>query len=436
MKKSLKLPLIIILTIAVIAGSFFAGFFVHKNLVYDSSFKWACETIDKYYYYSDGSYDYSTVALKGIADKYLDQYSAYYTPQEYEALVRSNSGSKSGLGVSYMFVKGRGVYISSVIGNSPAYMCGLRAGEWLKSGGIKGESQTEFTSSDNFSSLISKATESDELVFTSVDDESFTLSKSEYTASYAYMATRSSGWVFKSSADGGLAMYEESGEKLTYLPEGFAYIKLSQFYGTATSEFYKLIEKFNSMNCTSLIIDLRSNGGGYVNVMQGIAGCFAPDSATVAMISRDKYGNEERFPCERPTAASKVSKNVKVYALANNGTASASEALLGALICYGALDYSDIYLSEYGSEYLSQIGSAQGAKNAQTYGKGIMQTTYVNSKTNEALKLTTAKIYWPDGTTCIHDTGIKGNGCKSVATDWEFTKGDTELQKVVSLIDS
>lgn len=433
MKKSLRIPLIIILSIAIIIGSFTAGYFVHKNVVYDSSFKWAKDTIERYYYYSDGSYDYSSVALQGISDKYLDQYSEYYTADEYEALVKSNSGSKSGLGLSYMFVDGKGVYVSSVMGNSPAYMCGLRAGEWLKSGGKNGGNLTEFTTSADFSNLIMNASDSDSLTFKSEDRE-YTLSKSEYTASYAYMATNSSGWVFKDSADGGLAMYEDGGEKISYLPDGFAYIKLSQFFGTATSEFYKLVEKFNALNCSSLILDLRSNGGGYVSVMQGIAGCFSQGSSKVAMISRDKYGKEERFACEQPTASYRLSPDVNVYALANNGTASASEALLGAMICYGALEYSDIYLSDYSTEYLSLIGE-QGKKNARTYGKGIMQTTYVNSKTNEALKLTTAKIYWPDGNTCIHDVGItKNNGCKTVATDWEFTKGDGELKKAVEMM--
>jgi C-terminal processing protease CtpA/Prc len=42
---------------------------------------------------------------------------------------------------------------------------------------------------------------------------------------------------------------------------------------------------------------------------------------------------------------------------------------------------------------------------ARTYGKGIMQTTY-SFMDGSALKLTTANIYWPDGSTCIHGKGI------------------------------
>ena len=80
-----------------------------------------------------------------------------------------------------------------------------------------------------------------------------------------------------------------------------------------------------------------------------------------------------------------------MYAAANGNSASASEALLGAMYSYGTLSYADVYLTK--------LGDAA----ARTYGKGIMQTTYTSG--NGALKLTTAQIYWPNGT-CIHDRGV------------------------------
>ena len=66
-----------------------------------------------------------------------------------------------------------------------------------------------------------------------------------------------------------------------------------------------------------------------------------------------------------------------------------------------------------------------------------MQSTFVNDKTGEALKLTVAKIFWPDGTTCIHDKGITvEDGCTPVKADWQHTKYDEELQKVSEIIKS
>ena len=46
---------------------------------------------------------------------------------------------------------------------------------------------------------------------------------------------------------------------MDFLPDGFGYINISQFYGTAAKEFGVLVEKFNAANCTSMIIDLRSD---------------------------------------------------------------------------------------------------------------------------------------------------------------------------------
>ena len=118
--------------------------------------------------------------------------------------------------------------------------------------------------------------------------------------------------------------------------------------------------------------------------------------------------------------------------LADNGTASASEALIGVLIDNGVMDYGDVYISDFSESYLKFTGTAD--KNGRTYGKGIMQTTFVNHSTGEALKLTTAKIYWPKGDVSIHDVGLTDEKCKTVPTDWEVTYGDTQLAAAVAAI--
>jgi hypothetical protein len=126
--------------------------------------------------------------------------------------------------------------------------------------------------------------------------------------------------------------------------------------------------------------------------------------------------------------------DTKVYVMANNGTASASEALMGVLISNNVVSYSDIYLSDYTDEYLTYSGTTD--KNARTYGKGIMQTPFTNKATGEVLKLTTAKIYWPNDT-CIHGTGITvADGCNSVKAEWVKTYEDNELLSVVQSISS
>ncbi len=436
----LKKITVVLLILILAASSFTAGFFVRKLTQGAglSSYEWFTKTIDKYYYFGDTSGDFTSGSLKEIADKYLDRYSEYYTAAEYESILKSNSGAKSGLGVSYAFVEGKGVYVSSVVGNSPAYISGLRAGDWLESGRAEGGEQVDFTSAKNFSDLINSVSDGRELTFTSTEGTEYSMSKSEYTASYVTMSTAHTSWRFGDAETGGLALYEDAQGKMSFLPEGAAYMKLSQFYGTAPREFYVLAEKFNAMQCKSLILDLRSNGGGYVSVMQDIAGAFSGGGKKLAMLARDKRGGQEKYYCAEVEREYRIPADTEIYVLANSGTASASEALIGALVCYGVLDYENIFLSDYSDEYTDWLESTgQEVKTRQTFGKGIMQSTFINNSTKEALKLTTAQIYWPDGKTCIHDRGVtEEDGCTTVKAQWQHTRDDGELKVVAEIIKS
>lgn len=402
-----------------------------------SSYDWFVSTIKKQYYYEVDTSAFEGTDLKELAAKHLDRYSAYYTAEEYKAVINSNAGSKSGMGISYAFVDGKGIYISSVVGNSPAYKSGLRAGEWLESGSANGTEIT-FNSAEDFSKLVSPVADGTEITLNSADGKSsYGVAKAEYTATYTTMSTNSEGWIFTDSEDGGLALIPEYSEIKTYLPDGTAYINLSQFYGTAAKEFDLLIKKFNAENCTSLILDLRTNGGGYVSVMQDMAYNFSGSTKTLAMLSRNKYGKEEKFNCTKVNAnASVLPDGVKVYVLANAGTASASEALIGAMVSYGVLGYKNIFVSDYGEEYIAWLESTgQEVKTARSYGKGIMQSSFVHGLSGEALKLTTAGIFWPDKKTSIHDRGVSvADGCTPVLAEWEHTRADEELQRVVALI--
>ena len=428
----------VLLAVAIAVLSFVAGYLTQRCASNKTmaSYEWALKTIKEYYYFDEPDIGYTQTSLKAIADTYLDRYSEYYTKEEYAEVQKSNAGSKSGVGLSYSFVNGRGVYISKVVGNSPAYKSGLRAGEWITSGTGQSGEEVTFTSSASFSNFISSANDGVEMTFSSEDGKSFTMAKAEYTASYTYLNTSSERWAVNPAN----SAYEYAIDyTYSYLPKGCAYLRLDQFYGSATTEFYKLIEKFNSLNCTSLILDLRSNGGGYVSVMQDIAGSFADGKSTLAMLSRDKKGGEEKFNCKKVTDKNRrVDKSVKVFVLANAGTASASEALIGAMYCYGALEYQNIFLSQYSDGYIDWMyPTGKDIKNAQTYGKGIMQTPFTNYRTGEVLKLTTAKIFWPDKKTSIHDRGVTlADGCTPIQTEWEWTKGDEELQSAVEIIKS
>ena len=442
--KKVRIAVTVLVALAIAAFAFVAGFLTERCASDRalSSYEWGLKTIKEYYYFDEPDSSYTETSLKAIADTYLDRYSEYYTKEEYEEVQKSNAGSKSGIGISYSFVNGRGVFISRVVGNSPAYEANLRAGDYILSGSVGGGKEEKFTSSTSFANFIASAKDGAMITLTADDGKKHTVAKSEYTASYAFMVTST---VKDGKAEYRQCMVDPISGKLgftldynySFLPEGCAYLRLDQFYGSATNEFYTLIEQFNAMQCTSLILDLRSNGGGYVSIMQDIAGCFAGGKSNLAMLSRDKKGVEDRFNCKKITDAKRRVENKNVFVLANAGTASASEALIGAMICYGALDYKNIFLSQYSDEYINWLyPTGQDIKNGRTYGKGIMQTPFTNYMTGEVLKLTTAKIFWPDKTTSIHDRGltVEDDNCTAVPTEWEWTKGDRELQSAVEMI--
>ena len=403
---------------------------VFSGCLFQSSYDWAVDTIEKYYV--GGEFDPSQAEEKTPAAlaKLLDRYSAYYTKEEYEEVVKSNAGEFYGIGVTISRVEGAGAMVVTVSGNSPALAAGLEPGDIITGGEAQGESVT-FENYEQFSAFVDARGKSEQFILKTAEKD-YTLSKESFTQSYVTMSTKTTGWEFRSSVGDKLTMFENIKKSMDFLPDGAAYIRLSQFYGEAASEFGKVVEKFNASSMDTLILDLRNNGGGYVSVMQSIGGYFVKSASKVAMTAKYKSGQKTNFKCGN--YANKIGEDVQVYILANSGTASASEALAGVLIDYGISSFENVFLSDYSEEYLATLG--EEAKTGRSYGKGIMQSVYTNWQTGEVLKLTNAKIYWPGGK-CIHDIGLTAaDGCMLVKTDNIVTKGDKELQDIVEIIKS
>lgn len=392
---------------------------------------WVKNTILKYYYRFDGDYsdleNMSGLTVQQMVEK-LDAYSAYYTREEYEQVLADNDGNKSGVGVSFAYENG--VVLHSVIGNSPAKKAGLKAGDVLVSGKTAAGEEVRFTSSTAFSDFVSARAEGENFWLTLDNGMQVTLAKAEYTASYACMYTHDHGYEIEYD---GVRRVVKTDYGIPQLPAGTAYIYLYQFFGGAADEIAALIEQFNAEGCTSLILDLRDNGGGYVKLMAEIGGRFTSlgeDEEHVAMIARYKDGTEEITKCPEYDLTERdpqrlIKPGTNVYVMANHNTASASEALIGVLVSYDILKYENIFLSKY-----------QG-QDPKSYGKGIMQTTYTNLLTGEALKLTVAGIYWAKDNKTIHGVGLTPqDGCSvAEASDMIVNVGyDDELIPVIQKI--
>ena len=191
------------------------------------------------------------------------------------------------------------------------------------------------------------------------------------------------------------------GDKWNYMIDpkhGVAFIRLTNFNKDSQGELANALEQATRQGMKGLILDLRHNPGGLLNVAIDVVGTFLSNSDVVSTSGRTESGNSlsthRRAPFER----------LPLVVLVNDGSASASEILAGAL-----QDHSRAMI----------LGE-------RTFGKGSVQR--VLSLGNDAmLKLTTALYYLPSGRSPHKEPNTKVWG---VDPDWELALTPKELRKV------
>ena len=157
---------------------------------------------------------------------------------------------------------------------------------------------------------------------------------------------------------------------------GIWYIKITEFDSITTSQFKEAIDAAREADMKGLIIDLRGNPGGNLDVVVDICREILPQGLVV--YTEDKYGNRNEFSCD-----GKNEIDVPLVVLIDGGSASASEIMAGAVKDYG-------------------IGTLIGTT---TYGKGIVQSILPLGD-GSAIKLTPSKYFTPNGNN-IHKIGIE-----------------------------
>ncbi|MFC5467663.1 S41 family peptidase [Cohnella suwonensis] len=166
------------------------------------------------------------------------------------------------------------------------------------------------------------------------------------------------------------------------LSPGIGYLALSGFTSDSGSEVKRQLEQLETQGLTSLVLDLRNNGGGYVDAAQAIASLFIDKGVLAHMMDRDGT--------DRPIELLGTKKPYTVVVLVNGNSASASELLSGALQDYG-------------------VAKLVGTK---TYGKGVVQSL-IPVKSGGVLKVTVQEYLTPTGrkvdkTGLIPDVYAKG----------------------------
>lgn len=365
------------------------------------------------------------VIFGAINDEILDDYSGYMTPKEYLENTLIDNGYNQGLGFynETRTVDGKPqCFVLMVFGNSPAEKAGIREGDAVIgygdseseiSDGADGQKLGEYleTKAVGEKVYLKLLKENGEIKTVSVAQESYIEDFVSYRTneqSYTY-----NGMLVNNAV--------ETNYPLACLDDDTAYIRLTSFMGYAHYEFFGAMARFKQENKKNLVLDLRLNTGGSLDILAEIASVFCKNatekSPVFAVADYGKDKEDEYFRCPKNRYYEYFDNDSKIYVLADNLSASASECLIGAMVDYGAISMENICLSYRDDE-------------AKTYGKGIMQETRpVRWGLGGALRLTTARVLWPVSKRCIHGVGVlPSDGAKTV----EELYGDNEITKALA----
>lgn len=403
------------------AGGFFIWYYTRDPA--ERTLSWVKSMVRKHYYQEIPEELLDAAEMEDIfggdgKEGLLDRYSAYYTAEELKAQLETQAGHQTGTGLSFL-QSSDGLQIYRVAGNSPAEHCGLTAGLYLLGYGEDESADTVYTDFNTFSTFV--GAQADEEIFylrageePADEGEVYAVCKAAYTQSYVFYDDAEESYRYTGDRTEGLGI---SDSELTFLPADAAYIRIDSFAGDAARQLRGLLEVFASKGKTGLILDLRNNGGGQLDVLAEIASMLCKNAeGSFPVVNIEYRSGAESYSAARSDYYEYFTAETEITVLANYNTASASEALIGAMLDYGSIGYEDIFLAEIDGT-------------AHTYGKGIMQTTYTNLLTGEGIKLTTAAICWPVSGNCIQDRGIlPADGAIALPCDGALDKGHKMLR--------
>ena len=408
--KTVKRIISAVVAVFVVALSFTGGYFTRyatedKDI---RSIRYILDCYKKYYYFEQDD------VVDIIAGALLDQYSAYYTKEEYELVQKASKGQREGIGVS---VSKATTEIVEVSGNSPAEKAGVKAGGIIVS--VDGNTVENY---EDFDKLLGAIEPYADLVL-GVDyggeTKCFTLQKQEYTQTYVFYHDDTVYSHFTTNGSGKVVQTDENLTADTDIidDEDTGYLKLSMFYGFtgetyvnqwknnvagAAGQFYSALQTFKQNGKHNLIVDLRGNGGGYVIIAQSIAAHLleSQDNKTpLFSVQSYKDGKKEKYYTANTDYSGYGFK--KIIFLADENSASASEMLMGAVLDYDAKNGTNIV-----NVVLEQSLDKNGNPVYKSYGKGIMQEHITNYLTGEVVVMTVAKLFWPISGVCIHGVGL------------------------------
>lgn len=317
-------------------------------------------------------------AIQGMVASLGDPYSSFFPPEESKTFEENISGDFEGVGMEIAVHKGVLTVVAPIKG-TPAYNAGIKASDKI----IKiGDKSTVDMTSDEAAKLI-RGPRGTQVVLSILRGDAET--PLEFTITREVIEIPAIETEIKQG--------------------GIFVIKLFNFSANSSSAFRGALREFIDSGNNKLILDLRNNPGGYLELAVDNASWFLPVGKVVV---REKFSNgEEELHRSR---GYDIFQDLPMVILVNEGSASASEIMAGAL-------------QEHG------IAKLVGQK---TFGKGSVQEL-IPVTSDTSLKLTIAKWLTPNGRS-ISDEGLDPD-YKVELTDEDFEKGlDPQMDRAVEIL--
>ena len=308
------------------------------------------DIVDENYYQDVDTETLLQGAAAGLLDAIDDPYTFYYTPEEYNQMWEEDEGEYAGIGVQIS-----GNYttqvctITRVFPNGPAEKAGVERGDILYKVG-----EDLFVTADTLDDAVSimRGTPGTDVDVTFLRDGE------------PYTVTLTRATIQTTRVDS------------TMLENNVGLIVLYEFAGECAFEFGTALRDLISQGAQGILIDLRDNGGGWVEDAKRIADLFLP-SGTLCYL---EYKSGERYYYRTTTDGKEI--EIPLVILVNQYTASSSEILTGCL------------------------RDRAGAKvvGVNSYGKGIVQGV-LELESGAGMQVTEAQYFTPDGH-AVHKIGI------------------------------
>lgn len=338
-------------------------------------FSYALTTIQSEYVDEQAPKDLIYGSLKGMLSS-LDPHSQFLDPDDYKELKTETQGKFGGLGIEISIRDGL-LTIITPIEDTPAWRVGLKAGDHIVK--IDDKLTRDMSLSDAVKLLRGKP--GTEIKVTVLRDEDMKIQ--EFTIVREIIQI-------------------QDVKDTSILTDNIGYVRLTEFREDSHKEIRKALDLLKEKGADSLVLDLRNNPGGLLNVAIAITEEFLPEGQIIVSTKGRRASQDIVTRSENTNHLI----DWPIVVLLNEGSASGSEILAGAL--------KD-----------NQRAVIVGTK---SFGKGSVQSV-IPLPDGSGLRLTTSKYFTPSGIS-IHGKGIEPDILVKKIVPREPTKEDEQREKI------